>query len=256
MESKQRKNTTRRMLTLTSRHDRFIASYLKAKHPQVYDEADEFYMQLNQMYPEKRDLRKTVEFLHATTGITNFSEFYYKNKISKRVEKKHITDNMLLEIPLLGQGTVTNNENEEENTHANESHEEENTHANESHEEENTHVNESHEEENTHANESPSPLVIPEQLNTHVSESHLVLSDQVYEDLVRDLMKDPDLRAIFKDFDDVDISQEDQPVSSDQIKPQNMKFELENLIQELCQDPDLNMDEPTPLEWELYSSGY
>ena len=75
MESKQRKNTTRRMLTLTSKHDRFIASYLKAKHPQVYGEADEFFTQLNKLYPDKRDLRKTVEFLHATTGITNFIEY-------------------------------------------------------------------------------------------------------------------------------------------------------------------------------------
>ena len=231
MESKQRKNTTRRMLTLTSKHDRFIASYLKAKHPQVYGEADEFFTQLNKLYPDKRDLRKTVEFLHATTGITNFSEYYYRNKISKRVEKKHIADNMLLEIPLLSQGTSTNNENEEENTHPNES----------------PSPLVISEEVNTHVSESP--LVISEKVNTHVSESPLVISDHLYEDLIRELRKDPDLHAIFKDIGDVDISQQDQPVA--ETIPN-----VENLIQELCQDPDLNMDEPTPLEWELYALGY
>ena len=146
MEPRQRKNATRRKLTVTSKHDKFISSYLKAKHPEVYNQADQLYVELDEKYPMKRDLRKTLEFLHVTAGINNINEYYY---------------------------------------------------------------------------------------------------DHIYEDLVRELRNDPDLKAIFDDMNDINLSEEHQTVA-----------EIENIIQDMCQNPDTNMDEPTPLEWELYTLGY
>ena len=247
MESKQRKNTTRRLLTLTSKHDRFISAYLKAKYPEVYGEADEFFTQLNKLYPDKRDLRKTIEFLRITAGIKNLNEYYYRNKISKRLEKNHTADNMVLEIPLLNQNTLTNNQNEEVNESPLVIPEEVNVHANEL-------PLVIPEEVNVHANEPP--LVIPEEVNVHANEPPLVIPDHLYEDLIQELRKDPDLRAIFKDMNDVDLSQEHQPIPETIPEVEN----INHLIQELCEDSDthnvLNIDEPTPLEWELYTLGY
>ena len=242
MGSKERKNTTRRLLTLTSKHDRFISTYLKAKHPDVYSEADELYTELNKLYPDKRDLRKTIEFLHITSGIKNINEYYYRNRVSKKTEKNHITDNMLLEIPLLNQNTLTNNQNESPMVIPQEI----NVHTDESPtvipQEINVHTDESPmvipQEINVHTDESPT--VIPQEINVHTDESPMVIPDKIYEDLLRELRKDPDLHAIFNDFD---LSEEDQAI------PETVP-ELENI------DDILNIDEQTPLEWELYTLGY
>ena len=40
----------------------FIAEYVEVKYSQVYQEAAELYNKINAMYPEKHDLRKSVEF--------------------------------------------------------------------------------------------------------------------------------------------------------------------------------------------------
>ena len=227
MGSKERKNTTRRLLTLTSKHDRFISTYLKAKHPDVYSEADGLYTELNKLYPDKRDLRKTIEFLHITSGIKNINEYYYRNRVSKKTEKNHITDNMLLEIPLLNQNSLTNNQNESPTVIPQEI---------------NVHTDESPtvipQEINVHTDESP--MVIPQEINVHTDESPMVIPDKIYEDLLLELRKDPDLHAIFNDFD---LSEEDQAI------PETVP-ELENI------DDILNIDEQTPLEWELYTLGY
>ena len=245
MKSNQRKNATRRKLTVTSRHDKFISTYLKAKHPEVFREADRFYTQLDERYPEKRDLRKTMEFLNITAAVTNINEHYYRNKLSKKLERNPNANKMVLEIPLLDQSTLTNNE--EVNVHATTVIPEVNVHATPVIPEVNVHATAVIPEVNVHAT-----AVIPE-VNVHatpvipeeVNESPLVIPDHVYEDLVRELTKDPGLKAIFDDMNDIDLSEEHQPVA-----------EVENIIQESCQDPDTDMDEPTPLEWELYTLGY
>ena len=256
MEAKERKNMTRRKLTATSKHDKFISTYLKVKHPEIYREADLFYTELDERYPEKRDLRKTIEFLHNTEGIDNFKEYYYRNKVSKRAQQNPNNDNMVLRIPLLDNNTLT--AIPEVNVHATTVIPEVNVHATTVIPEVNVHATTAIPEVNVHATTAipevnvHATTVIPE-VNVHattaipeVKEPPLVIPDHIYEDLVRELRNDPDLQAIFEDMNDINLSEDHQPVDN----------EVENIIQDLCQNPDTNMDEPTPLEWELYTLGY
>ena len=76
----------RRARAAKTREDRTVNEYIKIKHPEIYQEAVDFYDKLNAKYPYKGDLRK-------------LSEFY---KLSADMRKaKSYTDNMVLRIPLL-----------------------------------------------------------------------------------------------------------------------------------------------------------
>ena len=57
------KNINRREETRRVRVERIISGYVKHCHPEVYSKAYEFYQHLNGIYPDKKDLRKTREFL-------------------------------------------------------------------------------------------------------------------------------------------------------------------------------------------------
>ena len=69
MSSMERKNIWRRMQTAKVRETRVITGYIEFKHPEVYKEAKEFYTELNNLYPGKKDLRKTNEFEWIKTGF-------------------------------------------------------------------------------------------------------------------------------------------------------------------------------------------
>ena len=105
MERNIRKKITRQNLSAKSRQDRFISGYVQIKHSQVYDEAMAYYNELDQRYPGKRDLCKTIEYLRMT-GVKSYVEYYKKRTYSgtkrekQSEEKTKIRDNMVLEIPL------------------------------------------------------------------------------------------------------------------------------------------------------------
>ena len=106
----ERKNIWRRMETSRVRQGRVITGYIEFKHPEVYKEAMEFYTELNNLYPNKKDLRKTNEFEWIKTGFPAVKQkrFYTrKTPYGKNKEKKdnsntgEIVDNMKLIIPLM-----------------------------------------------------------------------------------------------------------------------------------------------------------
>ena len=170
MDRSERKRLTRKNLSLKARLDRFISGYIEVKHPQTYNEAKEYYEKLDSVYPNKRDLCKTVEFLYATTGVTSFTEYYRQKRLDKgkkQTEKKSIVDNMVLRIPLFDAT-----------------------------------------DKNIVGN-------IPDQQKVNVHEESLTIPDDVYENLVQELRKDPDLYNIFNDMntsgdDIIDLSGEQQ----------------------------------------------
>ena len=45
-----------------ARQDQLVADYIYYKHYEIYCEAAQFYNELNQKYPTKYDLRKSVEY--------------------------------------------------------------------------------------------------------------------------------------------------------------------------------------------------
>ena len=108
MNRTQQKRAARHVRSVQSRHDRLVSAYLKKKYPKEYKEASQYYDQLNDKYPHKRDLTKTDEFLFLSTGYTSF---YQKYRAQQECQKKTGDDNqtndtMALKIPLMEKSDV------------------------------------------------------------------------------------------------------------------------------------------------------
>ena len=58
-----RHNEKRRQAQSKARQAVFSMEYIQIKHPEIYNEACEFFTLINSRYPDKHDLRKTNEFL-------------------------------------------------------------------------------------------------------------------------------------------------------------------------------------------------
>ena len=74
------------------RQDQLMVRYIHVKYPLIFKEADEFYQTLNNMYPNKIDLRKTARFKELEVDITNPSIQH---------DQTTYNDNMILKIPLI-----------------------------------------------------------------------------------------------------------------------------------------------------------
>ena len=110
--SKQRnrelENTQRREEAKRRRTERVVSGYVKTCHPEIYDKAYEFYQHLDNMYPDKKDLRKTTTFLSLKDKHAKSVNKPVNKPVNipvKRVNVRHTaektTDNMVLHIPLM-----------------------------------------------------------------------------------------------------------------------------------------------------------
>ena len=247
MERTERKKLTRRKLSLKTRQDRFVSAYVKHKHPQVYSEANKWYKQLDEMYPDKRDLRKTLEFLRMTMGVKTYNQYYELNRPNRKrknetveksskkqaQEKNGIVDNMMLKIPLM----------------------------------------------------KMSESILQRASTINDDESFLSITDQEYEAVIEELRNDPDLYAIYNDLNGeiadkntyqdniLDMSEVQQMEITVEHTDENESFlnipnqVYEEIIQELDQDSDLcsifndidvdiEYNEKSPLEEELDILGW
>ena len=112
MNRKEQKRTARHILAIRTKHDRLVTAYIRNKYPKVYEEVEQYYQTLNLKYPNKRDLTKTTDFLHFTTGYGSFID-YYRARAEDEKKKKDITqethtveDNMSLRIQLMDNDDV------------------------------------------------------------------------------------------------------------------------------------------------------
>ena len=190
----KQKNIWRRLESEKVRQNRVITGYIEFNYPDVYKEAKEFYVQLNTLYPEKKDLRRTNEFEWAKTGFTNAKKKYYPRKTPYKKKKDNskpdkIVDNMELIIPLMDRAekpventetTAKTNQKVMENV-----------------------VDMSADKEIEVFIEPPidSFTDIPIEPPEVIINSFPVISDEVIEDIIKDLREDPDLDQIFNDFD-------------------------------------------------------
>ena len=120
MNRTDQKRLARYARTARVRHDRLITEYMKNKYPDEYKEAEQFYQSLDRKYQNKRDLTKTTDFLHLTTGYHTFVELYRaraeetrKQKISQETHATGDTtsvtgDTMSLEIQLMSNDDINN----------------------------------------------------------------------------------------------------------------------------------------------------
>ena len=96
-------NSLRREEAKRRRLERVIAGYINICHSEIYNEAWQFYKGLEEMYPDKKDLRKTPAFM---------SLKHMRNKPTEKVNfcrtrERTVTDKMVLQIPLM-KTTTTN----------------------------------------------------------------------------------------------------------------------------------------------------
>ena len=224
----------RRNLTQSHNRAQFITAYTEAMHPEIYREADEMYTYLKELYPGKRDMRKVPQFLSLTTGIKNLNAYYYKNKMSRKTnQKKPDQDNMVLEIPLAkytGESTSSIMPDTGESTSSIMPDTGESTSSimPDTGESTTSIMPDTGESTSTimpDTSESTSSIMPDTGESTSIT-----MPDNVYKDLLTELAKDPDLTRIFNDFDG---------------------WEEDDMIIE-----GENIDELTPLEWELHNLGY
>ena len=224
MDKNQRKNRRRRQLTQTHQRALFIAEYTQTLHPDIYNKADQMYEELKELHPDKRDIRKTPQFLSLTTGTKSLNSYYYKKKMLKKTRFEKL-DTMVLEIPL----TSINNPDETnpstlELTSINNPDETNPSTL------ELTTIN-NPDETNASTLELTS-INNPDETNPSTGEltTSDIMPDHIYKHLLSELTKDPDLTKILNDFESLE---EDDIIVDYQ-----------------------NIDEPTPLEWELHNLGY
>ena len=65
-EQQDRHNENRRNMMKEARKSIFAMKYIKIKHPETYNEACNLYAFMNELYPSRRDLTKTQEFVKCT----------------------------------------------------------------------------------------------------------------------------------------------------------------------------------------------
>ena len=96
----------RRLDAKKKRLERVMSGYIYHTHPEIYAEGVKFYNALDAVYPNKKDLRKTLQFM-ALQDTTPHHKTVEKSKVQQVTEKKKIVkDNFVLEIPLAKRKTI------------------------------------------------------------------------------------------------------------------------------------------------------
>ena len=184
----------RRATAARTREERTITAYLQKKHPEIYAEASAFYNHLNKLYPTKGDLRKVPEFKTLSWGkhgkLSKYVKTEYPNiPVSKTTEFR---DNLQLEIELLPlEETPTTSTQLVENP-----------------------VPEPAQfcvlEEGTatmpDTTTSSDPVQIGEEIINTLSDPIQIgeIDEEIINQIIADLQKDPDIQNIFDDILDVD----------------------------------------------------
>ena len=111
MNKLNKRKKTRTEREKANRQARFIEDYIKARHTDVYAQADKAYKDIQSNNKSKKDLRKTDEFIRLTTQYKNLRQYYERpNKTGTKqhtdnTATKQYTDNMVLNIQLMDEGT-------------------------------------------------------------------------------------------------------------------------------------------------------
>ena len=108
--SMSKKNIYRRNASANVRTERIITGYVKYRHPEIYEEAYSFYNHLNELYPEKKDLRRCNEYEWLKNGTEETMRKFYQRKKerTKRTKRTKRNDNMVLNIELMSKTPVEN----------------------------------------------------------------------------------------------------------------------------------------------------
>ena len=116
---RDRKNELRREQKTKSRKDAVCIEYIRLKYGKIYDEVNEMYTKLNAKYPNKYDLRKTMEIKNMESECQiSESQFQDPPKPCRLKFGKHfiLKDNVSLRIPLMSHPKTSKTEVEQQNS--------------------------------------------------------------------------------------------------------------------------------------------
>ena len=214
MVSMERKNIWRREETQRVRQERIITGYIKYRHPEIYSEGMDFFNQLNELYPMKKDLRRTNEFEWLKSGTYKKLKKFYPRQRKNQKKKNKINDNMVLHIPLLAeheipQETAVGSEATQETAVGSEAIQEtavgseaiqETAVGSEATQE--TAVGSEAIQETAVGSEATQETSATQEIPIELQEVTLpFIRDDIIEDIMTGLRQDPDIQSIFDDFD-------------------------------------------------------
>ena len=213
----ERKKANRIQEASNVRFNRVITGYIETNYPEVYKEAKEFFEQLNALYPNKKDLRRTNQYMWMKNDFPQ--KKYYPRKSNPKKKEDKIRDNMELVIPLMRLSEKTNED-----------------------------VDKSGDTQMETIIEQPLPTP-PDNHQVAVTEPYPAISEEMIEEMISDLTKDPELEQFFNET----IIEQPLPAMSEET--------IEEMISDLAKDPELEQffndidfddyDYETPLEREL-----
>ena len=87
-------------------HFKFIVEYIKCLHKDTYNKAEELYKNIKHQYPTVKDLTKTAEFMSVATPGKPIPRHYTSRK-SNQTQSSMPQTEMVLEIPLMALGQNT-----------------------------------------------------------------------------------------------------------------------------------------------------
>ena len=194
-----RKNIYRREESARVRVERVIAGYLEYKYPKIYEEAHDFYEHLNEIYPEKKDLRRSNEFEWIRNGAYG--------KMKKFYTKKKKAVNMVLNIELMGKDTCGKSQETSVTLEASQ----ETSMTLEANQETSVTLEASQETSMLPLEASQETSTTPLEANQETS--MLTLVDEEIQSIIDDLREDPNLSSFFDNLD---------------AELDNLDFELDN----------------------------
>ena len=224
MERLNKRKEKRQARTDEIRKARFITDYLRAKYNHIYNEAIQFYNDVIERNPGKKDPRKTIDFLRTTTEYTSYNEYYTRPKQSSSRQKNTDTTprqssntvEAVLNIPLIPPHEIQASSDEGISDN-----------------EDIQHSDGTNDDTSNSVQETQQPPAILDQ--------ELVISDSVYQDILQTLRQDPDLNMIFNDMDI--------------LENEEIRYDHDDDRSNDLWD-SFNISEPTPLERELELQGF
>ena len=165
----------------------FLKDYIEHKYADIHAEAVRFYDHLNQLYPTKQDLRKTIQYRSWKMTSIQTRVVHEDQPSSEQPEtpgeSPPYTDNMQLRIPLLEPPANHPNAVTDENAN----------HPNAVTDENANHPNAVTDENANHPN-----AVTEEDLQPSLCQE---LSPEVLDKIISELQADPDIQNLFADIE-------------------------------------------------------
>ena len=184
-------------------HFKFIVKYVEGLHPEIYEKAEELYKETMKTNPNVMDLTKTVRFMSAATPNKPIPRYYYRRSGQQQEQK------MVLRIPLLNKEQQPVPDPIPQQT-----------------------VPEPMPQHPVPVQQLPAPVVVPSPQQTvpdpmpqhqvpvqqlpvpvvvpePMPQHPLLIPPEVYNDLLLEIQKDPEMAQIFNDITDDDGSMND-----------------------------------------------